>query len=242
MQGENAARSGATNCEDVHTGYSSASPILPYVTLLLPTSLPSQTLTTQPSTHAARFARRSFVLFQRLIELGLVVIVFLSLLPPHWLGSYFTTGSNAKFKASVLMKHSKRQSKEDSSLISSRSTQSSDEGDNWDTGLAPKEIKKQVSKKYTTFKTPKIAPQGSTISKAEIEFNTVISQVRSSAVTKIIAAEELPMVVVPLQVRCSDVTIASTKFEFLNVNLNSTRFARRRTSSNTGGSRVQATN
>jgi len=141
----------------------------------------------------------SFVLFQRLIELGLVVIVFLSLLPPHWLGSYFTTGSNAKFKASVLMKHSKRQSKEDSSLISSRSTQSSDEGDNWDTGLAPKEIKKQVSKRYTTFKTPKIAPQGSTISKAEIEFNTVISQVRSSAVTKIIAAEELPMVVVPLQ-------------------------------------------
>ncbi|GMH52761.1 hypothetical protein TL16_g01301 [Triparma laevis f. inornata] len=161
----------------------------------------------------------SFVLLQRLMEIGLVLLVLLSLLPPHWFASYFNSRSNKKLKSSVLIKHSKRQGKSSngksskssrssveisSAEMSSTSSAPSSEGDDWDK-KNPNSVRRQTplspssTKNKYAMKTPKIAPSASSLSRAQMEFNQVISGVRSSAVKKIIDAEELPMVVVPLK-------------------------------------------
>ena len=138
----------------------------------------------------------SFVLLQRIMELGLVMIVFASLLPPHWLSSLFLSSKNKKLKESILLKHSKRHhNMTNSSVFSSTSSADSDEKYNYlgrgkrYTHSTPGKVPK------ITLSSSKIAPM---MLSTDFQFNNAVSSLRSRAVDSIKQAEELPMVVVTL--------------------------------------------
>ena len=111
------------------------------------------------------------------------MLVFTSLLPPHWLSSIFSTSKDKELRESILLKHSKKVHKGTESILSSNNSMGSDE----------------KSAKYGLPSSTGGAKVSPLLEENDVDFNKAVSSLRSSAVDKICQAEELPMLVVPLK-------------------------------------------